>query len=45
MSERTGIPVYRRKGRYAVVTLSDGLTGFRRDFLLGQFGTKESKAE
>ncbi|MFL5343018.1 MAG: tyrosine-type recombinase/integrase [Gemmataceae bacterium] len=45
MSKRTGIPAYRRKGRYAVVTLTDSVSGRRRDLLLGQFGTKESKAE
>jgi len=41
-------PSYRKKktphGTYAIVTLPDGYGG-RRDFLLGKYGTKESKAE
>lgn len=41
-------PAYRKKttatGTYAVVTLPDGFGG-RRDFVLGKYGTKESKAE
>jgi integrase len=46
MSDR--IPTYRKKttatGIYAVVTLSDG-PGKRRDVILGQYGTAQSRAE
>jgi integrase len=46
MSRRTTIPTYRlhKQSRQAVVTLPDGLGG-RRDVLLGQYGTAESRAE
>src|SRR5258705_4775091 len=40
------VPSYRRhkKSGQAIVTLGDGL-GNRRDFLLGAYGTKESRVE
>jgi hypothetical protein len=39
-------PSYRlhRQSGQGIVTLTDAVTGQRRDFLLGAFGTKESKA-
>ncbi len=41
------IPAYRRhkQSGQAIVTLTDALTGRRRDVLLGKHGTKASKAE
>lgn len=47
MSERTlGIPTYRRHSSgQARVTLRDTVTGERRDYLLGAYGSRESKSE
>jgi integrase len=46
MSRRLTVPSYRlhRQSGQAIVTLPDGL-GNRRDVLLGQYGTPESRAE
>ena len=46
MSRRIHIPAYRlyKQSGQAVVTLPDGL-GRRRDVLLGQYGTPESRKE
>jgi len=46
MSHRAKTPSYRhhKQSGQAIVTLMDGLSG-RRDALLGQYGTPESRAE
>src|SRR6516164_7031027 len=46
MPRRNSIPSYRhhRQSGQALVTLPDGMGG-RRDVLLGQYGTPESRAE
>jgi hypothetical protein len=46
MSRTASVPSYRRhkQSGQAVVTLPDGLGG-RRDILLGQYGSKESRLE
>jgi integrase len=43
----TRVPSYRRhkQSRQAVVTLTDAVTGRRKDHLLGKYGTASSKAE
>ena len=47
MSRLPQIPVYRlhKQSGQAVVTLTDGPGGRRRDFLLGRYGTAESRQE
>ena len=47
MSNDTRVPSYRRhkQSGQAIVTLTDALTGRRRDVLLGRHGTKASKEE
>jgi hypothetical protein len=46
MSRQQGVPSYRlhKQSGQAIVTLPDGL-GNRRDVLLGEYGTPESRAE
>src|SRR5262249_46710986 len=46
MSRPRGIPSYcSHTSGQARVTLTDSVTGRRKDFLLGRYGTKESRAE
>src|SRR5579871_5005605 len=47
MSRKPRIPSYRlhRQSRQAVVTLTDGVTGQRKDFLLGKHNTAASRQE
>jgi integrase len=47
MSDKPRVPSYRRhkQSGQAIVTLTDAVTGSRRDVLLGRYGTKASKEE